>query len=65
MSLWGMSRVNVGKANRCPAHGPDRHPSLSVLPDDRRVICRSPGCILNNDDRGRGTYELRQLAPPQ
>ncbi len=62
MERWGMPHVRIGKANRCPAHE-DRHPSLSVLPDDRRVVCHSPDCILHNDGRGRGTYELRQLAP--
>jgi len=60
--LWDVHNARPGKAVRCPAHD-DRNPSLSILRDDQRVICKSPGCILNNDDHGRGTYELTTLAP--
>ena len=60
--LWGVENARPGKAVRCPAHD-DRNPSLSILRDDKRVICKTPGCILNNDDHGRGTYELTRLAP--
>lgn len=62
MQLWGVTNARPGKAVRCPAHK-DRNPSLSILPDDKRAICKTPGCILNNDDHGRGTYELTTLAP--
>jgi hypothetical protein len=62
--LWGALRARPGKAIRCPAHD-DQHPSLSILKDDQRAICKAPGCILNNDGRGRGTYELRTMAPRQ
>jgi len=62
LSLWGVQNARPGKAVRCPAHD-DRNPSLSILRDDKRAICKTPGCILNNDDHGRGTYELTQLAP--
>lgn len=61
--LWGMPEPVPGRANRCPAHGPDRHPSLSIAKDDHRVWCKTPGCVLDNDGRGRGTHELRKLAP--
>jgi hypothetical protein len=62
MRLWDVHNARPGKAVRCPAHD-DRNPSLSILPDDKRAICKTPGCILNNDDHGRGTYELTTLAP--
>ncbi len=61
--LWGMPEPMPGRANHCPAHGPDRHPSLSIAKDDHRVFCKQPACILSNDGRGRGTHELRKLAP--
>ncbi len=60
--LWGVENARPGKAVRCPAHD-DRNPSLSILRDDKRAICKTPGCLLNNDDHGRGTYELTMLAP--
>ena len=60
--LWGCERAAPGRSVKCPAHE-DNLPSLSILRDDRRAICKAPHCILNNNDRGRGTYELRQLAP--
>lgn len=60
--LWGVANARPGKAVRCPAHD-DRRPSLSILHDDKRAICKSPGCILNNNDRGCGTYQLRKHAP--
>jgi len=63
MREWSVGRAQPGRNSPCPAHGEDRHPSLSVLKDDKRVICRVPGCILNNNDRGRGTFELHKLAP--
>jgi hypothetical protein len=61
-SDWGVANAVPGRAVRCPAHD-DKVPSLSILRDDRRVICKAPGCILNNNDHGRGTYELHKLAP--
>jgi hypothetical protein len=60
--LWGVTNPRPGKAVRCPAHD-DKNPSLSILGDDKRAICKTPGCVLNNDDHGRGTYELTTLAP--
>lgn len=60
--LWGVADAAPGKSVRCPAHD-DQMPSLSILRDDRRAICKAGHCLLNNDDRGRGTYELRQFAP--
>lgn len=62
MALWGARRAAPGHTNRCPAHD-DKMASLSVLPDDARAVCHAPGCILNNNERGRGTAELRRLAP--
>ena len=59
--LWGADRAVPGRSIRCPAHD-DKVASLSILRDDRRVICKSPSCILNNGDRGRGTFELTSLA---
>lgn len=62
--LWGVQNARPGRAVKCPAHE-DGAPSLSILRDDRRVICKAEGsgCILHNDGRGRGTYELTKLAP--
>jgi hypothetical protein len=62
-TLWGMPEPKPGRANHCPAHGADRHPSLSIAKDDKRAFCKTPGCVLDNDGRGRGTNELRRLAP--
>lgn len=59
---WGVPNAIPGRAIRCPAHD-DKMPSLSILKDDQRVICFSPSCVLHNDGRGRGTYELTKLAP--
>lgn len=60
--LWGVLNAQPGRVVRCKAHD-DRHASLSILKDDKRAICRSPGCPLSNDNRGRGTFELRTMAP--
>jgi hypothetical protein len=63
IELWGADpRAAPGKLIKCPAHD-DEHPSLSILRDDERAICRSPSCILSNDDHGRGLWELRNMAP--
>lgn len=62
-TLWGVVEPLPGRNSHCPVHGRDRNPSLTVMKDDRRVICRVPGCILNNSDKGRGTWELRAMAP--
>jgi hypothetical protein len=63
IELWGADyRAAPGKLITCPAHD-DQRPSLSILRDDERAICRSPSCILNNDDNGRGLWELRTMAP--
>jgi hypothetical protein len=61
-TLWAVERAAPGRSVRCPAHD-DKVASLSILRDDRRVICKSPSCILNNGDHGRGTFELTRLAP--
>lgn len=63
MTLWGVPVAEPGKNVHCPVHGRDRKPSLTIMKDDRRVICRVPGCLLNNLDKGRGTWELRTMAP--
>ena len=47
-----------GRAIRCPFHD-DRHPSLSILPDDRRVVCHSPTCRLSG--RGADAWDLAHL----
>jgi hypothetical protein len=60
--LWGVPNAVPGRSVKCPAHE-DKMPSLSILRDDRRVICKAGHCTLNNNDHGRGTYELRKLAP--
>jgi hypothetical protein len=59
--MWGVPNARPGRTCRCPAHD-DKMASLSVLKDDKRVICKAPHCPLNNGDHGRGTYELRQMA---
>jgi hypothetical protein len=66
-SLWGVHDAQPGRVFSCPAvgfhsHG-DVHKGLSILADDQRAICHKPGCDLNNDGRGRGTHELRKMAP--
>lgn len=62
LELWGADRAAPGRSVRCPAHE-DKVASLSILRDDKRVICKSPSCVLNNGDHGRGTFELTRLAP--
>ena len=63
IDLWGADpRAAPGKLIHCPAHD-DQRPSLSILRDDERAICRAPSCILCNDDNGRGLWELRAMAP--
>lgn len=64
---WNALDAAPGKVISCPAkeyhsHG-DIHKGLKIMADDRRAFCHKTGCILNNDGRGRGTYELRKLAP--
>jgi len=66
-TLWGLPEARPGKVFSCPAkeyhsHG-DIHKGLSILPDDKRAVCHKPGCVLNNDGKGRGTWELRTMAP--
>jgi hypothetical protein len=48
-----------GRAVRCPFHD-DRHPSLSVLPDDRRAYCHAPTCRLSG--RGADAWALAHMA---
>lgn len=60
--LWGAVDARPNHSIKCPAHQ-DSHPSLSILADDLRAVCKSPSCVLNNGDRGRGTYELTKMAP--
>lgn len=62
--LWGVVNAQPGRAVRCPAHE-DKRPSLSIARDDQRAWCHSPTCDLNNDGHGRGTRELRAMAPVQ
>jgi len=61
-TMWGVRNARAGRSVKCPAHD-DRIASLNILPDDKRALCMAGGCVLNNDDHGRGTYELRKLAP--
>lgn len=61
-TLWGAIDARPNHSIKCPAHE-DSHPSLSILADDQRAVCKSPSCQLNNGDRGRGTYELTVMAP--
>lgn len=60
--LWGMADAAPGRLIVCKAHD-DKRPSLSILKDDQRAICHSPRCQLHNNGRGRGTHELRSMAP--
>jgi len=50
-----------GRAVRCPYHQ-DRHPSLSILPDDRRAYCHVPTCWAHNAGRGRDAWDLATAA---
>lgn len=61
-TLWGAHDAVPGKVIACPAkafhaHG-DIHKGCRVFPDDRRVMCHKAGCVLWNDGKGRGTWEL-------
>jgi hypothetical protein len=60
---YGVIGARPGRAIRCisPGHD-DRHPSMSILPDDRRVFCHWPGCELHNGGRGRDAFDLWKLA---
>lgn len=60
-TLWGALDARPNHTIKCVAHQ-DKIASLSILADDQRVICKSPSCSLNNSDKGRGTYELTQMA---
>ncbi len=60
--MWGVANARPGISVRCPAHD-DKRASLSILRDDIRAICKAGYCVLNNNDHGRGTAELRKLAP--
>jgi len=60
--LWDKPEAEPGRSLRCPAHD-DVHPSLSIFPDDRRVLCWAPDCLLNNNGRGRDAWDLFLLAP--
>ena len=62
--LWGVPNARPGHSVRCPAHD-DNAPSLSILADDQRALCKAPHCILCHDGKGRGTYELTIMAPRQ
>jgi hypothetical protein len=53
-------QARPGKVVKCPAHD-DNSPSLTVFPDDRRIICHSTGCEWYNNGHGLGTYQLRQI----
>ena len=55
-------QARPGRAVRCVFHD-DKHPSLSILADDRRVFCHSPACWANNDGRGRDAWDLAHAAP--
>lgn len=57
---YGLDAV-PGRTVRCPVHE-DRHASLSVMADDRRVFCHSPGCTLNDGGRGADAWALAALA---
>ena len=60
---WGTdpTKTMPGRAIICPAHD-DHAPSLSIARDDQRVWCKTGGCELSNNGRGRGTHELHSLA---
>lgn len=66
-TLWGALDAKPGKVIRCPAkeyhsHG-DAKPGCRVFPDDKRVMCHKTGCVLNNDGKGLGTWQLAHFAP--
>jgi DNA primase len=46
-----------GRAVRCPFHD-DRHPSLSILTDDRRAYCHAPSCWAHGSGQGRDAWDL-------
>ncbi len=66
-TLWGALDAAPGKVVSCPAkafhsHG-DVHKGCKVFPDDKRVMCHKPGCVLNGDGKGLGTWQLAHFAP--
>jgi Toprim-like len=44
---YGVDPGRLPRNVRCPRHD-DRHPSLSILADDGRAICHSPGCAWSH-----------------
>jgi hypothetical protein len=63
--LWGAVDAAPNKLIHCPTgtHGSHKTPSLHILKDDQRAICFNQVCDLSNSGRGRGTHELRAMAP--
>lgn len=66
-TLWGALDAAPGKVVSCPAkqyhsHG-DVHKGCKIFPDDKRVMCHKPGCVLNGDGKGLGTWQLAHFAP--
>lgn len=59
---WGL-HVRPGGTARCPKHD-DKHGSLTVFRDDRRVYCGAPHCPLNNGGHGVGSVLLARMAAP-
>jgi hypothetical protein len=57
---YGITAI-PGRAVRCVFHD-DRHPSLSILRDDRRVFCHAPGCWAHNAGQGRDAWDLAHAA---
>jgi hypothetical protein len=57
---WGV-QAKPGGTVKCPKHQ-DRHRSLTIFKDDKRVFCGAPHCPLNGDGHGVGSVLLGRMA---
>jgi hypothetical protein len=62
LSAWGV-QIRPGGTGRCPKHD-DKHGSLTVFRDDKRVFCGAPHCSLNGSGHGVGSVMLSRMAAP-
>lgn len=59
LAAWGVE-AKPGGTVKCPKHE-DRHRSLTVFKDDKRVFCGAPHCVLNGKGHGVGSVLLGRM----